>query len=118
MRTLLDKVDGAVKNCREKGQIDEQDALDIIRDLDRLYAELYGGYEEFVEDENMKEKFIRYSTQIMEAAKREGKLEGKLEVAKNLLAFGVSPEKVAQATELPLRQIKALLKTLKIGQPA
>jgi hypothetical protein len=110
MKTLLDKVDETVKDCREKGQIDGQDALDIIRNLDRLYAELYGGYEEFVEDENMKEKFVRYSTQILE--------QRSLEIAKNFLALDVSPQKVAQATGLSLRQIKALLKTLKIEQPA
>jgi hypothetical protein len=110
MGTLLDKVDGAVKNCREKGLIDDQDALDIIRDLDRLYTELYGGYQEFAEDESMKEKIVRYSTQIME--------QRSLEIAKNLLALGVSSEKVAKAAGLSLRQIKDLLKTLNVEQPA
>jgi hypothetical protein len=118
MKSLLDKIDEAVKNCRERGQIDDQDALDIIRDLDRLYTELYGGYKEFAEDTSMKERIVRYSTQIMEVAEKKGKLEGKLEVAKNLLVIGDSPEKVAKAAGLPLRQIKALLKTLKVEQPA
>jgi hypothetical protein len=126
MKTLLDKVDDAVKNCREKGQIDDQDALDIMRDLDRLYSELYGGYQEFAEDTSMKEKIVRYSTQVAEAARNEGKLEGKLEgnlegkleVAKNLLVDGLSPEKVVKNTGLPLRDIKALLKTLNIEQSA
>jgi hypothetical protein len=134
MKTLLDKVDEAVKNCREKGQIDDQDAVDIMRDLDRLYAELYGGYREFAEEDTMKERYVRYSTQIMEAARKEGKLEGKqegklegklegkqegkLEMGKSLLALGVSPEKVAKAANLPLRQIKALLKTVNVEQPA
>jgi predicted transposase/invertase (TIGR01784 family) len=66
----------------------------------------------------MKEKFVRYSTQILEQGKLEGRLEGKLEMAKNLLALGVSPEKVAKAADLPLNKIKALLKTLKVEQPA
>jgi hypothetical protein len=110
MKTLLDKVDEAVKNCKEKGWIDDRDALDIIRDLDRLYTKLYGGYREFAEDDYMKEKYVRYSTQIMEAAK--------LEMAKNFLALGVSPEKVAKAAGLPLGQVKGLLKTLKVEQPA
>jgi hypothetical protein len=73
---------------------------DIMRDLERLYTELYGGYREFAEDDSMKEKFVRYSTQIAEAAK----LEGKLEIAKN--------------TGLTLRKVKALLKTLNVEQPA
>jgi hypothetical protein len=110
MKTLLDKVDGAVKNCREKGQINDQDALDIMRDLDRLYTELYGRYQEFAEDTSMKEKIVRYSDQILE--------QGKREIAKNLLVDGDGPEKVARNTGLSLRQVKALLKTLNVGQPA
>jgi hypothetical protein len=108
MRKLLDNVDEAVKNCREKGQIDDQDALDIMRDLDRLYTELYGGYEELAgEDTMVKEKIVRYSTQLVEEARKQCKLE----MAKNLLALGDSPEKVVQASGLPLRTIKALLET-------
>jgi hypothetical protein len=114
MKTLLDKLDEAVKNCKEKGQIDDQDALDIIRDLDRLYTELYGGYPEFAEDESMEEKYVRYSTQVMEEAKKQNSLE----IAKNLLVDGLTPEKVAKNTNLSLRQVKALLKTLSVEQPA
>jgi hypothetical protein len=41
---------GAVNNCKQKGQIDEQDALNILRYLARLHKELFGKYEEFVAD--------------------------------------------------------------------
>jgi hypothetical protein len=110
MNTLLDKVDEAVKNCKRKGQIDEQDAYDIMQDLDCLLTELYGGYKEFAEDAVMGKKFVRPSDRVIE--------EARLKIAKNFLALGDSPEKVAKATELPLRKVKALLKTLNAEQPA
>jgi hypothetical protein len=47
-----------------------------------------------------------------------GGVEKALEIAKNLLADGFSPERVAKATELPLAKVKALLKTTKVKQPA
>jgi hypothetical protein len=114
MKTLLDKLEEAVKHGKEKGQIDGQDAYDIMRDLYRLYTELYGGYKEFAEDAGVQEKIVRYSTQIIEEAKKQNSLE----TAKNYLALGVSPEMVAKASRLPLRKVKALLKTLNAEQPA
>jgi predicted transposase/invertase (TIGR01784 family) len=62
------------------------------------------------------DKFVREGEK---RGKKEGKAEGKaekaLEVAKNLLADGLSPERVAKNTGLPLRTVNALLKT---EQPA
>jgi hypothetical protein len=40
-----------------------------------------------------------------------GEAEKALKIAKNFLALGDSPEKVAQAAELPLAKVKALLKS-------
>jgi hypothetical protein len=103
MLKLLGELDEAVKNCAQKGQIDEQDALDILRDLARLHRELFGKYEGFVEENTMLEKkYVRYSTQILE--------EKAVEIARNFLNDGLSPEKVARNTGLPLRKVKALLK--------
>jgi hypothetical protein len=45
-------------------------------------------------------------TRIMES-----KDQRSLEIARNFLALGIAPEKVAQAAELPLRKVKALLKS-------
>jgi predicted transposase/invertase (TIGR01784 family) len=36
---------------------------------------------------------------------RKGKIEGKIEVARNLLADGISPEVVARNTGLPLAEV-------------
>jgi hypothetical protein len=45
-------------------------------------------------------------------------LDNSLKIAKNFLALGLNPEKVAQAAELPLAKVKALLKTTKVKQSA
>jgi hypothetical protein len=50
--------------------------------------------------------------------KAEGKAENSLQIARNMLALGDSPEKVAKATEVPLVKVKALLKTTKVKQTA
>jgi hypothetical protein len=83
--------------------------------LERLFQELYGHYEEFVEEDSMlQEKLDLYTDKFEE----KGREEAKREVAKNLLAFGLSPEDVAKNTGLPLRTVKALLKVPKTKQPA
>jgi hypothetical protein len=104
MQKLLDELDEAVKNCEQKGQIDGQDALDILRGLARLHKELFGKYEEFVEENAMIEgKIVLYSDEVKE--------QHGLKIARNFLKDGDSPERVARNTGLPLRKVKALLKT-------
>jgi predicted transposase/invertase (TIGR01784 family) len=99
--------------------IEGPDATEIMAGLERLFRELYGQYDEFVEEEGMlQEKLELYTDKYVEKGKVEGKAEKALEVAKNLLADGLSPERVAKNTGLPLRTVKALLKTLKTEQPA
>jgi hypothetical protein len=111
MGKLLDSLEEAVKNCKQKEQIDEQDAFDIMKHLERLQTELYGEYEEFAKETNMlKGKIVRPSDLLKE--------ETSLNIAKNLLADGLSPERVAKNTGLPLRKVKALLKEPKTKQPA
>ena len=46
----------------------------------------------------------------MEGALREGKIEGKIEVARNLLEMNVPPDKIAAATGLARDELKALQK--------
>jgi hypothetical protein len=59
-----------------------------------------------------------YTDKFVREGEKKGKKEKALEVAKNLLAFGLSPEDVAKNTGLSLRKVQALLKTLKTEQPA
>jgi hypothetical protein len=48
----------------------------------------------------------------------ESKDQRSLEIAKKSLALGDSPERAAELTGLPLRKVKALLKTVKMKQSA
>jgi hypothetical protein len=111
MRKLLEELERAVAGCEKKGIIEGNDATEIMTGLERLFRELYGHYDEFVEEDSMlQEKLDLYTDKFEEKAK--------LEVAKNLLADGDSPERVAKNTGLPLRKVKAMLKTPKTKQPA
>jgi predicted transposase/invertase (TIGR01784 family) len=115
MQTLLDELIETVDNCKRKGTIEDADIPDILGGLERLFKELYGKYKEFVEDDSMlKDRLDFYLDE------RIGRIEEQksLKIAKNMLALGLSPEKVAQAAELPLAKVKALLKTAKVKLPA
>jgi hypothetical protein len=115
MRELFEELEQAAASCEKKGFIEGTDGIEIMTGLERLFRELYGRYDEFVEEDSMlQEKLDLYTDKF----KEEGGEEKALEIAKNLFAFGLSPEDVAKNTDLPLRKVKALLKTLKTKQPA
>jgi hypothetical protein len=119
MRKLLEELEQAAASCEKKGIIEGPDAIEIMTGLERLFRELYGQYDEFVEEDSMlQEKLDLYTDKFKEEGKEEGREEKALEVAKNFLAFGLSPEDVAKNTGLPLGKVKALLKTSKTRQPA
>jgi predicted transposase/invertase (TIGR01784 family) len=119
MRKLLEELEQAAVSCEKKGVIEGPDGIEIMTGLERLFRELYGQYDEFVEEDSMlQEKLDLYTDKFKEEGRAEGRAETKLEVAKNLLVDGLSPEKVAKNTGLPLGKVKALLKTPKTRQPA
>jgi predicted transposase/invertase (TIGR01784 family) len=78
-----------------------------------------------LKDEKMKVKYWEYQEQLDKEGKivyvsiaeeyytkkgiEKGRLEGKLEVARNLLADGVSPEVIVRNTELPIEKIRELM---------
>jgi len=59
-----------------------------------------------------RQKFLRDQASMLEGAREEGRAEGraegKEEVARNLLAMGISVEVIAKATGLSIDQIRAL----------
>jgi predicted transposase/invertase (TIGR01784 family) len=115
MRKLLEELEQAAVSCEKRGVMEGSDGIEIMTALERLFRELYGQYDEFVEEDSMlQEKLDLYTVKF----KEEGRAETKLEVAKNLLADGDSLEKVAKATGLPLGKVKALLKKAKTRQRA
>lgn len=48
----------------------------------------------------------------LSTARREGREEGKIEMANNFLKMGLSPEQVAQGTGLSIEQVKELERQL------
>ncbi|GHU44820.1 hypothetical protein FACS1894190_16530 [Spirochaetia bacterium] len=101
LKALLDELLGAVGNLNKKGQIDGKDVEDIIFGMERLYKELFSQYEELAEGDIMLEEKLDYYSDKFEIAQAK-------EIAKNLLAMGDTVEKVAKATGLPIKTIKAL----------
>jgi hypothetical protein len=119
MRELREELEKAVAGCEKNGVIEGTDANEIMAGLERLFRELYGQYDEFVEEDSvLQEKLELYTDKLTDKIKKEGEKQKALEIAKSLLAFGDSPEKVAKVIGLPLRTVKALLKTPKTKQPA
>jgi predicted transposase/invertase (TIGR01784 family) len=49
------------------------------------------------------------AAEIERRGMEKGKLEGKLEVARNLLANGISPDIIAKSADLSLEKVRALM---------
>jgi hypothetical protein len=112
---LLGELTKTVNNCRRKGVIDKKDEFAIIEAIDFLSIELYGQYKELAEDNIMlREKFF----ETYDDVEKRGAKQKSLEIAKNLLADGLSPERVAKNTGVSLSRVKALLKTTTVKQIA
>jgi CRISPR/Cas system endoribonuclease Cas6 (RAMP superfamily) len=109
MQILLDELVKTVEGCKRKGTIEDDDVPDILGGLERLFQELYGKYEEFMEDDIMlKDRLDMYTDKFKD--------QKALEIAKNMLKRGTRPEIVSEDTGLPLRKVKALMKPVKIKQ--
>jgi predicted transposase/invertase (TIGR01784 family) len=89
----------------------------IINLIDEDLKEDIIKYEAELEKEG-KIMFVTYAEQAgikkgklegIQEGKLQGKLEGKLEVARNLLARGVSPDIIAESADLPLEKIRGLM---------
>ena len=100
--SILDKIPSLAEN--ELFQ-----KLAEIADITALSKEDREKYDESIKV--MRDNIAAYKGAIIEGrieGKKEGKKEGKIEIAKNMLAMGLSAEQVAKATQLPLDIIKNL----------
>jgi predicted transposase YdaD len=100
---------------------DKRDLLLFIERIINMKDEgLIKQYKEFLEQHSKEGKamyiplILRDSAAEIEQRGREegrekGKLEGKLEVARNLLARGISPDIIAESADLPLEKVRALM---------
>jgi hypothetical protein len=123
LRKLLDELVITVDVCKQKGTIDEKDVHGIIKALDFLYHELYSQYKELAQEDSMlRDKLFETGQDIEDRAERRGARRANeqkaLKIARNLLADGDSPEKVARNTGLSLAKVKTLLETTKVKQSA
>ncbi|MDR1785329.1 MAG: Rpn family recombination-promoting nuclease/putative transposase [Spirochaetaceae bacterium] len=94
-----------------------QEVLDMEPKL-KPFAEKDAGFKQYRErydrvtsSRKVRDEYFRWiDEQLHEAGLFQGgKLEGKLEAAKNFLAMGLSTEQVVKGTGLPLADVKALL---------
>jgi predicted transposase/invertase (TIGR01784 family) len=119
LRKLLDELVVAVDDCKQKGAIDDVAAHGIIKGLDFLYQELYSQYEELAQEDSMlRDKLFETGQDLVDRAERRANAQASLKIARNFLAYGLSPEDVAKNTGLPLAKVKALLKSVKVKQIA
>ncbi len=55
-----------------------------------------------------KEKFVSTAMRLRMEGREEGRVEEKIEIAKNLKQFGLSDDDIVKITKLPITEIKKL----------
>jgi len=122
-RAIKDMIDNgilkAIDENIEAGVIDNYDAYVLTEMLSKMYENLYGGLDVFKEegvDSKMDDRLVLRIDVEVSKARKEAALEAALAatlansrlIARNLLAKGIVPELVAEATNLPIEEIKSL----------
>jgi predicted transposase/invertase (TIGR01784 family) len=118
MKAIVDELVAASDRAEQTGLMSEIDKHIVLDHMERLYRELFAQYEEFKEsDVVLQDRILTYSEEAelkgraegRAEGKAEGRVEGMFEVARNLLAMGLSFEQVAQGTGLPQNKLQDLL---------
>jgi predicted transposase/invertase (TIGR01784 family) len=110
MKSLLDELMTAIGQAAETGLMNEADSRSVLEYTERLYSELYKEYDEFKEaDAMLQDTILTYSEEAEQRGIEEGKKEGKEEVARNLIANGVSTDIIVKSTGLSLNKIQTLM---------
>ena len=105
MKAIMDDLIAATKRAMKSGLLSESDGRIVLEYTEKLYKELYQRYDEFKEaDVMLQDIILTYS----EEAELRGIEKGREEMARNLLANGISPEIIAKSAGLPLERIQAL----------
>jgi hypothetical protein len=103
MLDLVTNLLDLVEHCTEKDFIGYADAQKIITAMERLYKQLYFKYKELREGEKrMNKKFVWPTDKIIE--------NRSIEIARNSIAEGISPDMIVKITGLSLRKVKSLMK--------
>jgi hypothetical protein len=102
--------------AEQSALLTKEDKQIILGQLEILFSQIYEPYKEFEEVRKMKDDIILSTGEKMVM---KAELDKSLKIARNMLNTGISPEKAAKIAELPLRKVKALLKTtVKMKQSA
>jgi hypothetical protein len=116
MEVLIDELMDTAERCVKNGVLERGDLLIVLKDMDRLYSELYQGYNEFKEADKMLQKKIlhpaeEWKMQILQRERRKNqkeRLREKLEIAQNMKTDGLSAAKIAAYISLPIEEIEKL----------
>jgi hypothetical protein len=75
MMRIIEQLCDTAERCADAGIITQQDAVTIIECIERVDTELYSGYEEFSEGENMTRKMLepRWKKMVADERIRTGK---------------------------------------------
>jgi predicted transposase/invertase (TIGR01784 family) len=110
MQSILEELVAAVERGARAGLMNATDSRMVLEYMEKLYVELYSGYDEFKEaDAMLQERILTYSEEAELRGIEKGIEKGREEVVKKLLAGGVSPYIIARSCELPLDAVKAMI---------
>jgi predicted transposase/invertase (TIGR01784 family) len=103
-----------VERGEKAGLMSETDMRSVLEHMERLYRELYREYDEFKEaDVVLQEKILTYSEEAelrgMERGMERGREARTVEMARNFLLNGVSPDIVAKSSGLPPEKVRELV---------
>jgi predicted transposase/invertase (TIGR01784 family) len=120
MKEILDELLAAVERAVNVGLMSEPDSRTVLEHTERLYKELYQGYDEFKEADVMLQNMIlTYSEEAelrgIEKGREKGREEGReegiekkaFEVVRKMLARGMDLADIAEIVELPIDTIQA-----------
>ncbi|GHS90254.1 hypothetical protein AGMMS49957_15840 [Synergistales bacterium] len=110
MKTIVDELVITADRAEASGLVSEADKRIVLEHMERLYRELFAQYTEFKEgDVMLQDRILTYSEEAAEKAELKGKAEKAFDVARKLLARGMTLLEVAEIAELPIDQLQTLV---------
>lgn len=116
MKAVMDELVAAAERAVEAGLLSEADGRAVLEYTEKLYRELYQDYEEFKEaDAVLQDKILTYSEEAelkgmkkgREEGMEKGMKKGKVEVARSMLAEGLSFEIIQRCTGVKENELLA-----------
>ena len=106
---MLDDLMAAIERAVETALLNEADGRVVLEYTERLYKELYQGYDEFKEaDVMLQDRILTYSEEAREEGIKEGMEKNALEVARKMLARGEALPDIVEIAGLSIDKIQAL----------